>query len=222
MQRKRVHQKQRLEGSHNMKAKMTEYKGVYFRSRLEARWCEFFEFLGVRFEYEPEKQATSIGGYIPDFYFKSLNTWVEIKGVKPTPNELLKIKDVCRKTNKYGFIISGYPKTYPFGFEPHTANCLCYFISNNGNSVFMPFDEIYQLIKNTKMLHALDSCKPDSMIGLDFNEWSRYKNLKPAKAKFKPRENNFICSTKAASKIFGKLASILNKKQLARKKLNKD
>ena len=54
-----------------MKAKMSEFNGVYFRSRLEARWCEFFTSLGVSFEYEPETVETSLGGYIPDFYFSS-------------------------------------------------------------------------------------------------------------------------------------------------------
>ena len=81
-----------------MKAKMTDYKGVYFRSRLEARWCEFFENIGVRFEYEPEKQSTSIGGYIPDFYFRSLKTWVEIKGVKPTTDEITKLEAAMAET----------------------------------------------------------------------------------------------------------------------------
>lgn len=213
MQQKKAHQKQRLEGSHNMKAKMTEYKGVYFRSRLEARWCEFFEFLGVRFEYEPEKQATSIGGYIPDFYFKSLNAWVEIKGVKPTPNELLKIKDVCRKTNKYGFIISGYPDVYQFGVEPHTAGCLCYFISNKGESIFVPFDEIYQVVKNTKILSALDKCKPTSMVGFNMCEFERYKNLEPAQVKFKQRKINFMADLKHVCKVFSILSLRLNKKR---------
>ena len=193
-----------------MKAKMTEYKGVYFRSRLEAKWCEFFEFLGVSFEYEPEHQKTSIGGYIPDFYFRSLKTWVEIKGVKATADEVTKLEDVCRETNKCGFIISGYPKVYPFGVEPHTSNCNCYFISNKGNSVSLSFDEIYQTVQDTKILHILDRCQPSSMIGLDLAEWQRYKNLKPAKAKFKPRLINELRNTKIASKVFEMLSDRLN------------
>ena len=199
-----------------MKAKMTDYNGVYFRSRLEARWCEFFECLGVRFEYEPEKQTTSIGGYIPDFYFRSLKTWVEIKGVAPTADEITKLEDVCSKTNKYGLIISGYPKVYPFGFEPHTANCNCYFISNKGKSVALSLDEMYQIAKDGKVLYLLDKCKPSSMIGINMNEWTRYKLLKPAKAKFKPNKYNVIGSTKLTSKVLSMLSERLNNLTLLR------
>lgn len=193
-----------------MKAKMTEYKGVYFRSRLEARWCEFFENLGVRFEYEPEKQTTSIGGYIPDFYFRSLKTWVEIKGARPTAAELTKLEDVCRETNKTGLIISSYPKVYPFGFEPHTANCSCYFISDKGKSFPLSLDEIYQITGNIKILHILDRTKPSSLMGLDFLEWHRYKNLEAAKAAFKPNKRSFIADLKTIVKALNLLNSKLN------------
>lgn len=194
-----------------MKAKMTEYKGVYFRSRLEARWCEFFEFLGVRFEYEPERQSTSIGGYIPDFYFRSLKTWIEIKGVRPTPDEIRKLKDVCRETKKCGLIISGYPKVFPFGVEPHTSNCTCYFISNKGVSLSLSLDEMYQLVKDEKILYMLDKCKASSMVGINIDELFRYKNLEPAKAKFKPNKYNLISTVKLASKVFAMLSNRLNK-----------
>lgn len=41
----------------------TTYKGINFRSRLEARWAAFFDLLGWRWEYEPE----DLNGWIPDF-----------------------------------------------------------------------------------------------------------------------------------------------------------
>ena len=192
-----------------MKAKMTEYKGVYFRSRLEARWCEFFEYLGVRFEYEPERQSTSIGGYIPDFYFRSLKTWVEIKGIKPTVNEITKLEDVCRKSNKCGLIISGYPKVYPFGVEPHASNCSCYFISSRGKSIALSLDEIYQIVKDDKILHILDRCKASSMVEINPQAWFRYKNLEPAKARFKPNNGNIINNTRLTCKILAYLADRL-------------
>lgn len=194
-----------------MKAKMTDYNGVYFRSRLEARWCEFFEYLGVRFEYEPETQLTSIGGYIPDFYFRSLKTWVEIKGVKPTADEITKLEDVCINTNKCGLIISGYPETYPFGVEPHLANCSCYFISNTGRSFFLSLDEIYQISKDTLAIHMLSKCKASSMVGMNFIELARYNNLEAAKAKFKPNKNNLIDSVKLTCKFLLMLSDRLSK-----------
>lgn len=41
----------------------TEYSGVRFRSRLEARWAAFFDACGWTWDYEP----LDLAGYIPDF-----------------------------------------------------------------------------------------------------------------------------------------------------------
>ena len=41
----------------------TKYKGVRFRSRLEARWAAFFDLVGWGWAYEP----LDLRGYIPDF-----------------------------------------------------------------------------------------------------------------------------------------------------------
>jgi len=41
----------------------TEYAGIRFRSRLEAKWAAFFDLMGWRWTYEP----FDLAGYIPDF-----------------------------------------------------------------------------------------------------------------------------------------------------------
>ena len=41
----------------------TTYKGIRFRSRLEARWAAMFDICGWRWEYEP----LDLPGWIPDF-----------------------------------------------------------------------------------------------------------------------------------------------------------
>lgn len=41
----------------------TEYRGITFRSRLEARWAAMFDRLEWKWEYEP----IDLTGYIPDF-----------------------------------------------------------------------------------------------------------------------------------------------------------
>jgi hypothetical protein len=46
-----------------MNAIPTQYKGINFRSRLEAKWAKMFDLLGWRWEYEP----FDLNGYIPDF-----------------------------------------------------------------------------------------------------------------------------------------------------------
>jgi hypothetical protein len=63
-----------------IKAIETRYAGCHFRSRLEARWAVFFDYLGVRWEYEPEGFESSYGRYLPDFYLPDLDLYVEVKG----------------------------------------------------------------------------------------------------------------------------------------------
>ena len=195
-----------------MKAKITEYRGVFFRSRLEVKWCKFFEVLGVRFEYEPKATKTTLGGYIPDFYFRSLKTWVEIKGVSPTGDELKKIIDVCVSTNKAGLIISGYPKAFPDGCDPHLANCTCYFITNKGNTLQLSADELYQIIKNIKILYEVSRhTKSDGLMSLNFSEYFRVKNIEAAQAKFKPVKKTYINDLKKLTKTLAILNNRLNK-----------
>lgn len=58
----------------------TMYKGVRFRSRLEAQWAVFWDELGVKWEYEPQTFKFPDGKqYTPDFWIVDLALWVEIK-----------------------------------------------------------------------------------------------------------------------------------------------
>lgn len=55
----------------------TNYKGINFRSRLEAKWACFFDKLGWDWQYEPY----DMNGWIPDFILigKKKTTLVEVK-----------------------------------------------------------------------------------------------------------------------------------------------
>lgn len=59
----------------------TEYRGVRFRSRLEARWAVFLDALGIRWIHEPEAYQLSCGGYLPDFWLPDFEQgwFVEVK-----------------------------------------------------------------------------------------------------------------------------------------------
>lgn len=58
----------------------TRYKGIAFRSQLEARWAALFDLLQWPWSYEPEVLV----GYIPDFYvhFPVRDLLVEVKPAK--------------------------------------------------------------------------------------------------------------------------------------------
>jgi hypothetical protein len=64
----------------DIEATPTKYKGVRFRSRLEAQWAVFWDELGVKWEYEPLTFKFLDGKqYTPDFWIVDLALWVEIK-----------------------------------------------------------------------------------------------------------------------------------------------
>ncbi len=73
----------------NITAIETEYGGIKFRSRLEARWAVFFDTLGWRWTYEPEGFQLPSGWYLPDFYVHvsspaegNGDRWIEVKPFK--------------------------------------------------------------------------------------------------------------------------------------------
>lgn len=70
-----------------IKAIPTEYAGILFRSKLEARWALFFDQLGIRweyeaegYEYEPWPGEHKAWRYLPDFWLPDFGMWCEVKG----------------------------------------------------------------------------------------------------------------------------------------------
>lgn len=65
-----------------IKAIPTRYKGILFRSKLEAQWAKFFDKLNIEWIYEPEGIEFDDGTkYLPDFYLPELECFFEVKGI---------------------------------------------------------------------------------------------------------------------------------------------
>lgn len=112
----------------NAKAIETVYNGYKFRSRLEARWAVFFDSLGVVYEYEPEGfDLTEVAEskkpiyYLPDFYLPELDCFVEVKGKKPTLEEIRKCIMLRQATEKDVILLWGVIGC-PTGYEASTAH----------------------------------------------------------------------------------------------------
>lgn len=102
----------------------TAYKGVKFRSRLEARHAVFFDSLGVRWEYEKEGFKFNRSGlYLPDFWLPDFQFWIEIKGQQPTSDEILKLSAVAAETRFKGFLFYGDIPSHPI--DVITDNAIC-------------------------------------------------------------------------------------------------
>lgn len=62
-----------------MQAKVTFYKGIRFKSSLEARWAQRFDELNIEWVYEPKKFLNKDGTcYTPDFFINN-NYYIETK-----------------------------------------------------------------------------------------------------------------------------------------------
>ena len=90
-----------------IKAIETRYAGCRFRSRLEARWAVFFDFLNIPYQFEAEGFAMPEGAYLPDFYIPGAKVWVEIKGEYPTVEEMTKADGLARGSGKPVFLYFG-------------------------------------------------------------------------------------------------------------------
>jgi hypothetical protein len=56
------------------------YRGVHFRSTLEADWAATLDSLNITWQYEPEAYQTPLGAYSPDFWLPAQKVWLEVKG----------------------------------------------------------------------------------------------------------------------------------------------
>jgi hypothetical protein len=102
-----------------MKAIETKYKGYRFRSRMEARWAVFFDYVRIKWEYEKEGYVINGTCYLPDFWLPELNTFVEIKGnVKPSDAELQKCIDLSIESNHPVYLLAGPIPTIEIESEP--------------------------------------------------------------------------------------------------------
>ncbi len=75
-----------------------EYRGVKYRSRLEARWAVFFDAVGEEYHYHYEYEGFQLpsGWYLPDFFLPRIGLWVEIKPDEPTDEETRKAVELSR------------------------------------------------------------------------------------------------------------------------------
>lgn len=101
-----------------IKAIPTYYKGINFRSRLEARWAVIFDRLGIDWHYETEGYDIKIDEgytirYLPDFVLIGGSVrcpkrlWVEVKGDMQA-DDALKIKAFSERFPIY--VVGEIPK----------------------------------------------------------------------------------------------------------------
>ena len=99
-----------------IKAIPTTYKGITFRSRVEARWARFFDEIEIKWEYEREGFVLPCGPYLPDFWLPELEMWAEVKGQDFSEIETQRCAELAEATDQKVLMLSGPPalQTYEY------------------------------------------------------------------------------------------------------------
>ena len=146
-----------------MKAIQTEYNGILFRSRLEARWAILFDALKIDWVYEPECFELSNGlKYTPDFYIDKYDLYIEIKPNNDWMGEKYHY-DRYKSFSKHLVVLAGsYPSfntfNYSNDYEMGVIFCPCRKyepLFYSGNEV----GEINELINNDLYKEELNEVK---------------------------------------------------------------
>ena len=121
-----------------MPAIETVYDGYRFRSRLEARWATFFNYLHIPYQYEKEGfEWSNIGRYLPDFFLSTIGSrgpgsvWVEVKPPEyvVTPYDNQRYESLVVETKHTLLLARGLP---PVGLDHADRLCDEYpYVSDN-------------------------------------------------------------------------------------------
>jgi len=64
-----------------IKAIPTKYRGVKFKSKLEASWAKWLDTKSIIWSYESEGASVNNEWYLPDFWLPEIRTILEVKGM---------------------------------------------------------------------------------------------------------------------------------------------
>lgn len=96
----------------------TTYKGITFRSRLEARWAIYFETLGLEWHYEFEGYQLGDCWYVPDFWLPKVGwkgTFVEVKPTREVAGADDRIFRLAGEAGVDTLLVWSNPVVFPEG-----------------------------------------------------------------------------------------------------------
>lgn len=109
-----------------IKAIETEFAGLKFRSRAEARWAVFFDAAGINWQYEPEGYEIKGTRYLPDFLIFTERGPLFVE-VKPVLDERSREKITAMKgTGAPIYVVGNMPVCLQHVFLEHSLNRLYY------------------------------------------------------------------------------------------------
>lgn len=90
------------------------------RSRLEARWACYFDYLGIKWEYEKEGfDLGEAGKYLPDFWLPQVSMWAEVKPEVFSESEYHLCRALVDATGYSCLMLEGLPDNHSYwAIEP--------------------------------------------------------------------------------------------------------
>ena len=87
------------------------YRGIQYRSKLEACWAAFFHHLGVLAEYELDGFELPSGRYLPDFFLPDIRSgvFVEVKPYDPPFRSRRLCGELACGTGRDVLLVTGKP-----------------------------------------------------------------------------------------------------------------
>ncbi|MEW6326319.1 MAG: hypothetical protein AB1487_01800 [Thermodesulfobacteriota bacterium] len=121
----------------------TYYRGYKFRSRLEARWAVFFDYMGITFQYEPEGYKLPSGWYLPDFWLTQVNMWAEVKQNEFDRREYSLAFNLSKLTRFPCLMLVGEPD-----FKPYRSVSAVEGIDETGKLIWDDINVFYCLVSS--------------------------------------------------------------------------
>jgi len=89
-----------------VKSIVTEYRGIRFRSKLEAQWAKLLDHFQIKWDYEPDGFEFRDGTmYLPDFWLPESETFLEVKGIMDE-RDMHKVRMLLHESGKP--VVIGY------------------------------------------------------------------------------------------------------------------
>lgn len=116
----------------NLAPRRTTYRDTLFRSITEARTAVFFEYAGIKYQYEPTTIKLVSGKlYVPDFYLSDFDVFVEVKPNNDVIRDVERNKaDLLAVEGKDVWLTRGHPR-YGYPWFEHIGQSQQCMIAND-------------------------------------------------------------------------------------------
>lgn len=160
----------------------TLYRGVHYRSRLEARWGVFFTEMKIAFQYEPKSfRMDNDTYYLPDFFLTRVKRFCEVKPIPLSQYEISLCNQVTEQSRRDVLALVGPPdfKEYGVAGDPDDNVSL-----DTGQWKDYYYDEnrfftcpCYQPVKDAALdREGLEQFSPEYCRAVSYSNFCRFEN----------------------------------------------